>query len=86
MKRKEREAARKCTTNVQQPFIWGGSHNVWGPPHVKGCCIFVVGVMYNYHYSLEKHQLHVGYTPLSHGGVTYKGWDTTIETNLSISN
>jgi hypothetical protein len=26
---------------------------VWGPPHVKGCCTFVVGVMYNYHYSLE---------------------------------
>jgi hypothetical protein len=43
----------KCTINVQHPFIWGGLHTLWGPPHVKGCCTFVVGVMYNYHYSFK---------------------------------
>jgi hypothetical protein len=41
----------KCTTNVQHSFTWGGFHSIWSPPHVKGCCKFVVGMMYNYHYS-----------------------------------
>jgi hypothetical protein len=58
----------KCTINVQHPFIWGGLHTLWGPPHVKGCCTFVVGVMYNYHYS--EWSLCVGPTSLCFGVVS----------------
>jgi hypothetical protein len=36
---------------IQHPFTRGGPHTLWDPPLVKGCCMIVVHLVYNYHYS-----------------------------------
>jgi len=41
-----------CCTILQHPFTKGGSHILWGPPLVNGCCMIVVHLVYNNHYSL----------------------------------
>jgi hypothetical protein len=38
-------------TIIQHPFTRGGPHTLWDPPLVKGCCMIVVHLVYNNHYS-----------------------------------
>jgi hypothetical protein len=42
-----------CTTIIQHPFTRGGPHTLWGSSIVKGYCMIVVHLVYNYHYSFS---------------------------------